>query len=170
MSPQTLAALLRAIAANHPGAIVRVFVNPSDRGADALLAAGLPAGAEFRFFPQLEDLVRELSMLAHIYSTDTGLYHMATSMGIPATVFFGPTQPWKIMMPAQPAARGARLKVLGGNHCEEKQCKSPLCIDAAIGAFAGETPAGTLADTPAGCPLRAVPPAQLAEISWHENS
>ncbi|MSP98685.1 MAG: hypothetical protein EXR29_16000 [Betaproteobacteria bacterium] len=169
MSPRTLASLLRAIAEKHPGANIRVFVNRSDRGADALLAAGLPVGAEFRFFPQLEDLVRELSMLAHIYCTDTGLYHMAASMGIPATVFYGPTQPWRVMMPAQPAARGVRLKILGGEHCEEKACETPLCIDAAVGAFAHEAPVRRLADTPPGCPLRAFPAERLSEISWHEN-
>ncbi len=169
LSPQTLAALLRGIARQHPGAPIRVFVNRSDRGADALLAAGLPAGAEFRFFPQLEDLVRELSGLAHIFCTDTGLYHLAASMGIPATVFYGPTQPWKNMLPAQPAARGARLRVLGGEHCEEKGCETPLCLDAAVGAFAGEAPARTLAETPPGCPLRGFPCARLSEIRWYEN-
>ena len=140
MSPQALAALLRAIAHRHPGAPVRVFVNPSDRGASDLLAAGLPAGAQFSYFPQLDDLVRGFSSLAHVYCTDTGLYHLAAAMGIPATVFFGPTQPWRNMMPAQLAARGVRLAVLGGKHCDEKACENPLCLDAAVRAFGGESP------------------------------
>ena len=170
MSAHTLGTLVRTIAANHPGASIRVFVNPADRGADALLAAGLPAGAEFRFFPRLEDLVREFTLLAHLYCTDTGLYHLAAAMAVPATVFYGPTQPWKNMMPAQAVARGARLAVLGGEHCEEKGCATPLCLDAVVGAFAREAPASTLADTPPGCPLRAFAPERLTEIGWHENS
>ena len=169
MSPQTLAALVRGIARRHSGARIHVFVNRSDRGADALLAAGLPVGAEFRFFPRLEDLVDELSELTHIFCTDTGLYHLAASMGIPATVFYGPTQPWRNMLSGQPAARNARLTVLGGEHCEEKGCETPLCIDAAVGVFSGEAPVRTVADTPPGCPLRKFSPLQLSEISWHEN-
>lgn len=169
MSARTLATLVNAIAAKHPGVDIRVFVNPADSGAENLLAAGLPAGAAFRFFPQLDDLVRELSMLKHIYCTDTGLYHLAVSMGIPATVFYGPTQPWKNMMPAQPAARGVRLAVLGARHCEEKACLTPLCLDAAVFAFARQACVGTLANTPSGCPLRVFPPEQLSEIAWHEN-
>ena len=170
MSPQSLAMLVRALAGKYPGASIRVFVNPADRGATALLKAGLPAGAEFRFFPQLDDLVREFSLLSHIYCTDTGLYHLAASMGVPATVFYGPTQPWKNMMPGQPATQGIRLKVLGSSHCEEKGCDAPLCIDAAIADYAREVTARKLAETPSGCPLRAFPTEQLSETFRHENT
>lgn len=170
LSPQMLAALLGAIAERHPGAPVRVFVNPSDRGAGELLAAGLPDGAEFCFFPQLEDLLRGFADLDCIYCTDTGLYHLAASMGIPAMVFFGPTQPWRIMMPGQPATRGIRLAVLGGEHCEEKSCETPLCIEAVVSSFGGGAPPAALTGTPAGCPLRAYPLERLAEVSVHENT
>jgi ADP-heptose:LPS heptosyltransferase len=170
LSPQMLATLLDAIAKRHPGAPVRVFVNPSDRGASELLAAGLPAGAEFCFFPQLEDLLRGFADLACIYCTDTGLYHVAASMGIPATVFFGPTQPWRIIMPGQPATRGVRLAVLGGGHCEEKSCGTPLCIEAALRSLDGDPPIAALTGTPAGCPLRAYPLERLAEVAVHENT
>ncbi len=170
LSPPMLAALLESIAKRHPGAPVLVFINPTDRGAQELLAAGLPVGAEFYFFPQLSDLVQGLSGLARIYCTDTGLYHLAVSMGVPATVFYGPTQPWRNMMPGQPNARSVRLTVLGGEHCEEKACESPLCIDAAIRCFADASPLTDLAGTPTGCPLRAHPIAALAEISVHESS
>lgn len=169
MAPATLDALMRAIAARHPGAAMRIFINRADRGADALLGMRLPAGAEFRFFPGLDDLVRELSRVARLYCTDTGVYHLAASMGVPSTVFFGPTQPWKIVLPAQPSVSTARLAVLGGEHCEEKACAAPLCLDAAIGAFAGEVPLRKLSETPAACPLRAHPPGHLSEILWHEN-
>ena len=169
MSPATLACLLRAIAKLHPGAPIRVFLNVSDRGSAELMTAGLPAGAEFFLFPQLEDLVRGFSDLACIYCTDTGLYHLAASMGIPATVFYGPTQPWRNMMPAQPDARGARLEVLGNQHCEEKACESPACIDGAVRAFGGEPPPSSLDATPPRCPLRRHRLDDLTRIHWHEN-
>ncbi|MBI3715419.1 MAG: hypothetical protein HY255_05450 [Betaproteobacteria bacterium] len=169
MRPPTLACLLRAIGERHPDAPIRVFLNVSDRGAAELMAAGLPPGAQFCFFPRLEDLVHGFSDLAHIYCTDTGLYHLAASMGIPATVFYGPTQPWKNMMPAQPHTRGARLAVLGREHCEEKACASPVCIDGAVRAFCGERPPSSLDATPRRCPLRRHPLAGLTRIDWHEN-
>ncbi len=115
MSPRMLGALLRMIFRLHPGAPVRIFVNPADSGAQEIIAAGLPSGAEFCFFPHLDNLVQGFADLAHIYCTDTGLYHLAAAMGIPATVYYGPTQPWRNMMPAQPNARGVRLSVLGAS-------------------------------------------------------
>ena len=169
MSAQMLAILLRTISRRHPGAPVRIFVNSTDRGARELIAAGLPPSVEFWFFPQLNDLVRGFSDLMHIYCTDTGLYHLAASMGIPATVYYGPTQPWRNMMPAQPAARGVRLAVLGTEHCEEKSCQSPLCIEAAIRAVATDPDLESLDGTPPGCPLRVHPLARLSKVTWHEN-
>ena len=169
MSPSMLATLLRMIFRHHPGAPVRVFVNPSDRGARELIEAGLPSGAQFCFFPQLDDLVRGFADLAHIYCTDTGLYHLAAAMGIPATVYYGPTQPWRNMMPAQPGARGVRLSVLGAAHCEEKSCQTPLCIEAAVRAVAAEPGLGSLEGAPAGCPLRLHSMEALARVEWHES-
>ena len=170
MSPQVLATLLDGISARHPGAPVRVFVNVSDGGASDLIAAGLPIGMEFYFFPRLEDLLRGFADLACIYSTDTGLYHLAASMGIPATVFFGPTQPWRNMLPGQPSARGLRLAVLDGDHCEEKSCAVPACIDGAVRWFGGKAALRDLVGTPTGCPLRAFPTEQLAEVATYENT
>ena len=169
MSPATLASLLRTIAIRHPGAPVRIFLNRSDQGSAELVSAGLPAGAAFHFFPSLDELVRGFIDLAHVYCTDTGLYHLAAAMGIPATVFYGPTQPWKNMMPAQFASRGTRLAVLGKEHCEEKACDSPVCLDAAVRAFASEPPPPSLSATPEHCPLRLFPLERLVDTYWHEN-
>lgn len=164
MSPELLARLLRAISARHPGVHIRVFVNTSDRGSKELIEAGLPEGAEFYHFPELEDLLRGFSDLAQIYSTDTGLYHLAAAMGIPASVFYGPTQPWKNMMPAQATSLAIRLRVLGAAHCEEKACESPACIDGAIRGFSGLEGPVSLAAVPGNCPLRASPIEKLTEI------
>lgn len=170
LSPQMLANVLRMMSLRHPGAPVRVFVNPSDRGAAELISAGLPDGAAFHFFRQIDDLLRGFSTLAHIYCTDTGLYHLAASMGIPATVFYGPSQPWRTMMPAQAGSRGVRLTVLGGEHCEEKACDAPVCIDAAVRAASNCTPPESITGPPPGCPLRAHPIQKLSDILWYENS
>ena len=169
MSAQTLAILLRMVSRLHPGAPIRVFVNPADRGARELIAARLPSGADFCFFPQLDDLVRGFADLAHIYCTDTGLYHLAAAMGIPATVYYGPTQPWRNMMPSQPDARGVRLSILGAAHCEEKSCQTPKCIEAAVRAVAAEPGLASIDSTPTGCPLRSHPIGRLSEVAWHEN-
>jgi len=170
MSANTLGVLLRMISKLHPGAPVRIFVNPADHGARELIAVHLPPGADFWFFPQLVDLVRGFADLAHIYCTDTGLYHLAAAMGVPATAYYGPTQPWRNMMPAQPDARGVRLRVLGTEHCEEKACKTPLCLEAAVRSVAAEQGLESIDRTPAGCPLRSHSLERLSEVVWHENT
>ena len=103
--------------------------------------------------------------LAAWYGTDTGLYHLAVACGIPATVFFGPTQPHKIVMPAQPDTKVYRLAVLGDKHCDEKSCARPLCLHANIAAFAHTQTTTRLDETPAGCPLRAHAPEALKRIA-----
>ena len=133
--PATLSALLGEVAVRHPGKPIRVFVNPVNTGAGRILESILPQGVELRRFSSLVDLLREYRMLAAWYGTDTGLYHLAVAMGIPATVFFGPTQPWKIVMPGQPGATWVRMQVLGGDHCEEKSCVQPLCVHQAVASF-----------------------------------
>lgn len=169
MSPAMLANVLRMIAIRHPGMPIRVFVNASDKGSTELIEAGLPVGATFYYFPELEDLLRGFSDIAHLYCTDTGLYHLGAAMGIPATVFFGPTQPWKNMMSAQTTSRAVRLKVLGSAHCEEKGCESPACIDGAVQGFGKLGNTVSLSAVPENCPLRTYPANQLIEIASIEN-
>ena len=169
MSPAMLTVLLRVAARRHPAAPIRVFVNHRDRGAQELLDVGLPAGVEFTFFPNLDDLILAFLELTHIYCTDTGLYALGAAMDIPATVFYGPTQPWRNVMPGQPGVRSVRLAVLGGEHCEEKECEVPVCLDGAIRAFGREDPISAIIGPPAGCPLRIFPVERLCEINQHEN-
>jgi ADP-heptose:LPS heptosyltransferase len=169
LNAESLDQLVRSVQKRHPEEPVRVFVNPSDSGAQALIDAGLPAGAEFRFFPRLSDLLREFAELTHWYGTDTGLYHLAAAMGIPATVFYGPTRSHTNMFPAQPGTRGIRLTVLGGTHCEEKRCAQPYCLYSAIAQFSGEKPSGSIAATPMGCPLRAHDESALQGTSVYQG-
>ena len=163
MDAATLAQLLTEVWRRHPGAPLRIFVNPDNVGLDALAAVALPPGCEVRKFTDLRDLVEQYMELAAWYGTDTGLYHLAVAIGIPATVFFGPTQPHKIVMPGQPGTRVYRLAALGDSHCDEKSCGRPLCLHASVAVWCGVQALTRLTDTAPGCPLRALPPAALTE-------
>lgn len=167
--PATLAHLLAEVSRRHPGKPIRVFVNPVNRGAAQIIAAALPAGVTLRTFSSLADLLQEYRTLAAWYGTDTGLYHLAAAMGIESTVFFGPTQPWKIVLPGQTGTRWVRMAVLAGDHCEEKSCTRPLCLQQAVATFCQSAPATTLSDTPSACPLRAHSARALEAITTHEN-
>ena len=164
LDPATLAQLVGALRRDHPGAPLRVFVNPGNAGSDALTSATLPSGCELRTFRDLTDLVEQYMDLAAWFGTDTGLYHLAAAIGIPTTVFFGPTQPRKIVLPAQRNARVFRLAGLGNSHCDEKSCVRPLCLHANVSAWCNVTTATRLDETPAACPLRALPPSALTQL------
>jgi ADP-heptose:LPS heptosyltransferase len=164
LDPAALGQMLAEARRRHPAAPIRVFVNPGNAGADALIAMTLPAGCEVRTFNDLTALVDEYMQLAAWIGTDTGLFHLAVAIGVPATVFFGPTQPHKIVMPAQANARVWRLAVLGDSHCDEKSCQRPLCLHAAIACWAGTQSATRIEETPAGCPLRGAPGDELSRL------
>ena len=169
MDAATLGALVAQVQARHPGRRVWVILNPTDRGADGIRAAPLPEGAELRTFRKLAELVPILRELGAWYGTDTGLYHLAVAMGIPATVFFGPTQPKLIVMPAQSDVSAVRIEALGDAHCDEKACTRPACLHQAVAVWHGRRAAPRLDDVPSGCPLRAARPDALLAVTVHEN-
>jgi len=155
MSPPVVHALISALARRHPGYAIHVLVNADDSDAKPLLAAGLPGAAKFRNFATLDALVAELGALEHLHSTDTGVYHLATAMGVPLTTYYGPTQPWKNGFPAQPHLTRVRLAALGGEHCEEKGCRRPVCLEIPVAVFNESRPIEyAVAETPSGCLLR----------------
>jgi len=164
LDPPTLLQLITELRRQHATASIRVFVNPGNAGSDALIAMVLPAGCELRTFRDLGALVSEYMQLAAWIGTDTGLYHLAAAIGIPATVFFGPTQPHKIVMPAQKNVQVFRLAALGDTLCEEKACTRPLCLHAGIAAWSHAAAATRLDETPRTCPLRAQPASALKEL------
>jgi ADP-heptose:LPS heptosyltransferase len=165
----TLLQLVARVQRSHPGHPVWVFLNPGDRGAAELGEARLPDGVEWRLFRTLEELLPQYIHLDGWYGTDTGLYHLAVAIGIPASVFFGPTQPQLIVMPAQPEATWVRLDALGADHCDEKACARPLCLHQAIATWS-QAPVGTrLEETPAACPLRGIAADLLPAIHVHAN-
>jgi ADP-heptose:LPS heptosyltransferase len=155
MGTAVLHELIANLARAHPGHAIHVLINRSDADARPLLAAGLPAGAQFREFPTLEQLFEELAVLEQLHSTDTGLYHLAAAMGVPLTTYFGPTQPERNGFPAQPALERVRSAALTGRHCEEKGCLRPVCLEIAVARHQGaEPPAFDVNERPPGCLLR----------------
>lgn len=165
MGAPVLRMLIANIALAHPEHAIHVLINRSDADARPLIAAGLPAGAQFREFPTLEQLLAELAVLEHLYSTDTGLYHLAAAMGIPLTTYFGPTQPERNGFPAQPALVRVRSAALTGQHCEEKGCLRPVCLEIAVARHQGtEPPAFDVNERPPGCLLRSHARAALLEL------
>jgi len=157
-----VARLARAIERRHPGDPIWILLDP---GEAARIGGELPAAAKCVTFATLEELLDRYARLKAWYGTDTGPYHLAVAMGIPATVFFGPTQPAKNSFPGQTGLVRVRLSALGNEHCEEKQCMRPVCLHQAIANFAGDAVAPELEETPPNCPLRAHPAAALARNS-----
>jgi hypothetical protein len=165
MSPQIVFALISALARKHTGYAINVLVNTDDDGARPLLDARLPAGAQLRNFATLQALVEELSVLDHLHSTDTGTYHLAAAMGVPLTAYFGPTQPWKIGFPAQPELTRVRLAALEGEHCEEKGCLRPVCLEKSVALHVDAAFDTGIEGTPQGCLLRRHPAARLEQLA-----
>lgn len=165
MGPSVVRTLAAALITRHPGHAIHVFINPADKGAKPLLAAGLPSGARFERFRTVPGLIESLVGLEHLHSTDTGLYHLAVAIGVPSTVYFGPTQPWKNGFPAQPDVTRVRIAALGGEHCEERSCRRPVCLEIPVAACSGAPFEPVIDGTPPGCLLRRHLREALAEVS-----
>lgn len=149
ISSADVAMMLPEIRRRHPDMPIRVLVrNSGEQGFEV----GKPIqGAEVVAFGSIPGLLRELANAAFYYGADTGLYHVAAAMGIPAVVFFGPTQPYKVMLPAQDAW-AVRLHTLAQEHCDIKDCKTPVCLQNAIGLWSGGASGNSV--YPDRCPLR----------------
>ena len=165
MDSGALETLLLRISEIHPGRRTWIFVNPTDAGAPSILKMRLPPLAEFRRFSGLVALARSLEEVSYWYGVDTGLYHLAVGMGIPTTIFFGPTQPGKVLMPGQPRVQWVRAQVLANDHCEEKSCTRPLCLHRAVAGYCDGETSTTLRDVPAACPLRSFSESELHNVA-----
>lgn len=149
IAPDDVARMLPEIRRRHPDAPVRILVRTS--GEQGFEVGSPIMGAEVVAFDSIAGLLRELSKASFYYGADTGLYHVAAAMDVPSIVFFGPTQPYKVMLPGQDAW-AVRLACLGQGHCDLKGCKTPVCLQNAIASWAGMSkPESRLPD---GCPLR----------------
>jgi ADP-heptose:LPS heptosyltransferase len=149
MSAAAIEALYEALRSRHPD---REIVVLSRDAGDFKALARFPTVPvrEFRDIPGLIELFLQCS---HYYGTDTGLLHMAAAMGMPCTVFFGPTQPHRVLLPGQPDVNVIREPILGDRHCDNKSCVRPVCIERAVATLAGNDTDKAMPDPPAGCPL-----------------
>lgn len=150
---EALCDLAAAARQRFPGAPLWLLGNPQDAALQPLLAAGLPPEVELKPFPQLEDLVEALQHCRHLLTTDTGVLHLAVAMGVPATVFFGPTQPQKNVMPKQADISRQRVAELQNRHCEVKDCTRPRCLYLAVEQWTQRGRAIPLDNLPPSCLL-----------------
>jgi ADP-heptose:LPS heptosyltransferase len=143
--------LLPEVRRRHPGVKIWILVRRS--GEEGFVAGDL-AGAEVREFESIEPLLALLGKAAAYYGVDTGLYHIAAAMGLPAVVFFGPSQPYKVILPEQ-ETESVRLPELGQTHCDNKDCRSPVCMHKAVAQWSGSPRTDEI--FPQGCPLLQLP-------------
>jgi hypothetical protein len=68
-------------------------------------------------------------------------------------------------MPDQPRLTRLRLAALGGDHCEEKGCSAPACLNHAVALHLGGAGAPDIAGTPPGCLLRRHSPGELGALA-----
>jgi ADP-heptose:LPS heptosyltransferase len=121
-----IAALVRGATVVHPGAASAARRWPADRWADVALderrqgravvvtggpgevdvarwvgsAAGLPADAVLAGRTDALQLASVVAAAGSLLSTDTGVAHLATAVGTPSVVLFGPTPPSRWGPPA----------------------------------------------------------------------
>lgn len=140
--------ILPVVQARYPGATIRILVRHSGEGG---FVSGRFHSAEVRAFGSIEPLLQLLGEAIAYFGCDTGLYHVAAAMGLHSTVAFGPTQPYKVLQPAQ-EVEVIRLESLGQSHCDNKACTDPICIHTALAKWAGSEVENPL--WPEACPLR----------------
>jgi ADP-heptose:LPS heptosyltransferase len=84
------------------GRRVAITGSASERGLACAIAAagGLPAGAVFAGRTTLVELAAAVAGAARVVCGDTGVAHLATALGTPSVVLFGPTAPTEWGPPA----------------------------------------------------------------------
>jgi ADP-heptose:LPS heptosyltransferase len=145
---ESINALHAHLQARHPDLEVLVLVR--ERQDVAIFVR--PPEVSVTAFHDIPNLIELLLQTSQFFGTDTGLLHLATAMGIPCVVFFGPTQPRRVLLPNQPGVVALRVSVLGDRHCDIKTCTSPACIARAVAAFT-EQENQTQRQGPPNCPL-----------------
>lgn len=164
LDAKSLLILLGSIRARKLHMPIWVLLNKRDKGARSLLDLDYPADCEIRYFSNIDELIELQAKLFEWIGVDTGLYHLAAAMGIPATMFFGPTQPAKIVLSAQQTVT-CRIAGLHNEHCEVKTCVSPRCLYRAIELYA-DRPIEVFDEKslPAGCLLPDVDASGMAKL------
>lgn len=157
-TPAALRQVLALAAREYPGH--RVLVTVRNEAELALLQGADTSGAEVFLFDTLDALIERFAASAHYFGTDTGLLHIALAMGMPATVFFGQSNPDDAVLPTQPGVRKIRLAALGTSVCPMEQCLRGDCIELAVRNATGQPAALPIQDF---CPLAGIPAERLGE-------
>lgn len=161
-----LKAVIRQLKSEFPGRPLRILIRHEGEGG---FCEEMVDGVSVVCFLSIEGLLEQFSTMGQYVGADTGPFHVAAAMGIPARIFFGPTQPQKIIFPQQDA-EGWRVFGLGQAHCDEKGCRTPVCIDQAALNFSKETDCLPLSESlPQKCPLRAVEPSGRTKNRFYRN-
>jgi|APGre2960657444_1045066.scaffolds.fasta_scaffold25662_2 ADP-heptose:LPS heptosyltransferase len=158
MDVSSLRMLINFLKQKYPKKIIRVYINPKDQGARAMIENNFINEIELIKIKKLEDIVSSYSELIAWFGVDTGLYHLAVSFGIPSTIFFGPTQPRSVVMSKQANVSAFRLKGLKNLHCDEKSCRKPTCLNHNISLFSTTKKLKiNFNELPEACLLRRIP-------------
>lgn len=153
LDAESLLILLDAVRVGKGKRPIWVLLNRGDEGAGPLLDMKYPRGCTPKYFSNMKELIDLQAGLSEWMGVDTGLYHLAVSMGVPATLFFGPTQPGKNVLPGQ-GTKSYRIAELRNEHCEVKTCVSPFCLYRVMELY-GNRPFAPLSEgsVPEGCLL-----------------
>ena len=150
----SLRQVIDGLRARHPHATLRVFFNDGDSSADIVRSLPTIAAVEPRPFRSIEQLAREYLELTSWVGTDTGPFHLALAMGIPSTVFLGPTTRSLIIRPDEHHTASVQLPALADSGCGVETCVRPACLYRAVAAWSASPVKPSLESTPAACPLR----------------
>lgn len=160
LDARSLLKLLQGLQHKQPQRSIWVLLNARDEGARSLLTATLPAGCQIKQFSTIPELLDLLTQLSEWVGVDTGLYHLAAAMGIPATLYFGPTQPEKIVLSGQADVHSIRLQALANDHCEVKSCTEPYCLYQTLNNDMGGKQIASHGVLMEGCLLQTLTPEQ----------
>jgi ADP-heptose:LPS heptosyltransferase/sporulation protein YlmC with PRC-barrel domain len=110
-------------------------------------AAGLPAGSMLAGRTGVLELAAAVAVAARVACADTGVAHLATAMGTPSVVLFGPTPPWEWgPPPARPWHRALWAGRRGDPHAAEPDAGlleiAPADVIAALAADELHRPRG----------------------------
>ena len=161
----SLCRLLATLRRQHAHAAFRLFYNPEDQGVDAMGSLQDGDRLELRPFRSVRQLAREYLEITRWIGTDTGPFHLAVAMGIPTTVFLGPSFRALVVLPDHPEVRTVHSVPLANTGCSFEGCIRPACLHQAVTSWCAIPEPVSIAGTPASCPLRRYGPGEIQAIT-----
>lgn len=155
LTPYAVKGVIAMIQQQYPAVPIYILVR-CDKEGEPFTA--LCDGVKIRLvaFKDTKRLLMLYQDMHQYYGADTGLYHLAAAMDIPATVFFGSTPSCKVVLPKQRTC-SVRLASLGDILCAQTKCQHPVCLDQIVANLKAGSHILPLDKTPQACPLRTVP-------------